>query len=82
MYKMLPTIYGKICLAYSLLAEEEIVGGCEGDVNNTVTMKILFNLTENRFTILISYIQIQFHKQFYFPIAVQEVLVLQMILLK
>lgn len=43
--KCYPRYMGKICLAYSLLAEEEIVGGCEGDVNNTVTMKILFNLT-------------------------------------
>lgn len=36
---------GKVCLAYSLLAEEGIVGGCEGDVNNTVAMKILSDLT-------------------------------------
>jgi len=43
--KCYPRYMGKICLAYSLLAEEGIVGGCEGDVNNTVTMKILYNLT-------------------------------------
>jgi len=45
--KCYPRYMGKVCLAYSLLAEEGIVGGCEGDVNNTVTMKILFNLTGN-----------------------------------
>ncbi|MBP8933057.1 MAG: hypothetical protein KBG67_01340 [Candidatus Atribacteria bacterium] len=43
--KCYPRYMGKVCLAYSLLAEEGIVGGCEGDVNNTVAMKILFNLT-------------------------------------
>ena len=43
--KCYPRYMGKVCLAYSLLAEEGIVGGCEGDVNNTITMKILFNLT-------------------------------------
>jgi len=32
---------GKICLAGALLAEEGIVCACEGDVNNTVMMKIL-----------------------------------------
>ncbi|MBQ6829876.1 MAG: hypothetical protein IJO59_01980 [Clostridia bacterium] len=32
---------GKICLAGALLAEEGVVCACEGDVNNTVMMKIL-----------------------------------------
>jgi L-fucose isomerase-like protein len=40
-----PDLMGKICLGYSLLSEEGIVCGCEGDVNNTVTMKILFDIT-------------------------------------
>lgn len=43
--KCYPRFMGKICLGYSLLAEEGIVGGCEGDVNNTVSMKILYELT-------------------------------------
>lgn len=43
--KCYPRYMGKVCLAYSLLAEEGIVGGCEGDVNNTVAMKILSDLT-------------------------------------
>lgn len=32
---------GKICLAGALLAEEGVVCACEGDVNNTVMMKML-----------------------------------------
>ncbi len=36
---------GKICLGYSLLAEEGIVGSCEGDVTGAVTMKILYELS-------------------------------------
>lgn len=40
-----PDFMGKVCLAYSLLAEEGIVCGCEGDAANTIAMKILFELT-------------------------------------
>lgn len=36
---------GKICLGYSLLAEEGIVGACEGDVTNALTMKLLYDLS-------------------------------------
>ncbi|NJD04210.1 MAG: hypothetical protein FIA99_16825 [Ruminiclostridium sp.] len=43
--KCYPRFMGKICLGYSLLSEEGIVCGCEGDVNNTVSMKILYELT-------------------------------------
>ncbi len=43
--KCYPGYMGKICLGYSILAEEGIVCGCEGDVTNTVTMKILYELT-------------------------------------
>ncbi len=37
---------GKICLGYSLLAEEGIVGACEGDVTNALTMKLVYELSE------------------------------------
>lgn len=37
---------GKICLGYSLLAEEGIVGACEGDVTNALTMKLLYELSQ------------------------------------
>lgn len=43
--KCYPGLMGKVCLGYSLLAEEGIVCGCEGDVNGTVAMKILYELT-------------------------------------
>ncbi len=43
--KCYPCYMGKICLGYSILSEEGIVCGCEGDVNNTVMMKILYELT-------------------------------------
>ncbi|MDO8685719.1 MAG: hypothetical protein Q7J78_03505 [Clostridiales bacterium] len=43
--KCYPRFMGKICLGYSLLSEEGIVCGCEGDVLNTVSMKILYELT-------------------------------------
>ena len=36
---------GKVCLAYSILAEEGIVASCEGDVTNAVTMKLLYELS-------------------------------------
>ncbi len=43
--KCYPNYMGKVCLGYSLLSEEGIVCGCEGDVNSTVMMKILYDLT-------------------------------------
>ena len=36
---------GKICLGYALLAEEGIVGACEGDVTNALTMKLMYDLS-------------------------------------
>ena len=36
---------GKVCLGYSLLAEEGIVGSCEGDVTNALTMKLMYDLS-------------------------------------
>ena len=43
--KCYPHYMGKICLGYSILSEEGIVCGCEGDANNTVMMKLLYELT-------------------------------------
>ena len=43
--KCYPRYMGKICLGYSLLSEEGIVCGCEGDANNTVMMKLLYEIT-------------------------------------
>lgn len=45
--KCYPCYMGKICFGYSILSEEGIVCGCEGDVNNTVMMKIIYELTGN-----------------------------------
>ena len=36
---------GKVCLGYSLLAEEGVVGSCEGDVTNALTMKMMYDLS-------------------------------------
>jgi len=36
---------GKVCLGYSLLSDEGIVCSCEGDVPNTVMMRIMANIT-------------------------------------
>lgn len=44
--KCYTTYMGKICLGYSLLAEEGIVGSCEGDVTNALTMKLMYELSE------------------------------------
>ena len=44
--KCYTTYMGKVCLGYSLLAEEGIVGSCEGDVTNALTMKLLYELSE------------------------------------
>ncbi len=43
--KCYTTYMGKICLGYSLLAEEGVVGACEGDVTNALTMKLLYELS-------------------------------------
>ena len=40
--KCYTTYIGKVCLGYSLLSEEEIVGLCEGDVTNALTMKLIY----------------------------------------
>jgi L-fucose isomerase-like protein len=36
---------GRVCLPFSLLSEEGIVGGCEGDINGTLAMLMLHELT-------------------------------------
>jgi len=36
---------GRVCLAFSLLSEEGIVCGCEGDVNSLAAMFMLYELT-------------------------------------
>ena len=43
--KCYTTYMGKICLGYSLLSEEGVVGSCEGDVTNALTMKMLYDLS-------------------------------------
>ena len=43
--KCYTTYMGKVCLGYSILAEEGIVASCEGDVTNALTMKILYELS-------------------------------------
>lgn len=43
--KCYTTYMGKICLGYSLLAEEGIVSSCEGDVTNALTMKMMYELS-------------------------------------
>jgi len=40
-----PELMGEFCLPFSLLSEQGIMGGCEGDVNSTLAMAILFMLT-------------------------------------
>ena len=44
--KCYTTYMGKVCLGYSILAEEGIVGSCEGDVTNALAMKIVYELSE------------------------------------
>ena len=43
--KCYTTYMGKVCFAYSLLAEEGIVASCEGDVTNALTMQMLYELS-------------------------------------
>lgn len=43
--KCYTTYMGKVCLGYSILAEEGVVGACEGDVTNALTMKLLYELS-------------------------------------
>jgi len=40
-----PDLMGEFCLPFSILSEQGIMGGCEGDVNSTLAMAILFMLT-------------------------------------
>jgi len=40
-----PDLMGEFCLPFSLLSEQGIMGGCEGDVNSTLAMAILNMLT-------------------------------------
>jgi L-fucose isomerase-like protein len=40
-----PELMGRVCLAASVLADEGIVIGCEGDMNSTAAMLILSRLT-------------------------------------
>ncbi len=44
--KCYTTYMGKVCLGYSILAEEGVVGSCEGDVTNALAMKIVYELSE------------------------------------
>ena len=43
--KCYTTYMGKVCLGYSLLAEEGVVASCEGDVTNALTMQMLYALS-------------------------------------
>ena len=43
--KCYTTYMGKVCLGYSILAEEGIVSSCEGDVTSALTMKLLYELS-------------------------------------
>lgn len=43
--KCYTTYMGKVCLGYSILAEEGIVSSCEGDVTNALTMRLLYELS-------------------------------------
>ncbi len=43
--KCYTTYMGKVCLGYSFLSEEGIVSSCEGDVTNSLTMKLLYELS-------------------------------------
>jgi L-fucose isomerase-like protein len=36
-----PKLMGQVCLPIALLAEEDVVGACEGDVNSAVAMRLL-----------------------------------------
>jgi len=40
-----PNLMGQVCLPYSILSEEGIVGSCEGDVNSLVAMFMLHELS-------------------------------------
>ena len=40
-----PELMGRVCLPFSILSAQGIVCGCEGDINNTVAMKILYELS-------------------------------------
>jgi len=40
-----PDLMGIVCLAHSLLDEEGVMASCEGDVNSTVAMLMIYELT-------------------------------------
>ena len=44
--KCYTTYMGKVCLGYSILAEEGVMSACEGDVTSAVTMKLLYELSD------------------------------------
>jgi L-fucose isomerase-like protein len=41
-----PQLMGRVCLPIALLAAEDVVGACEGDVNSAVAMRILAWFTD------------------------------------
>lgn len=43
--KCYTTYMGKVCLGYSILAEEGVMAACEGDVTNALTMQMLYELS-------------------------------------
>lgn len=43
--KCYTTFMGKVCLAYSVLAEEGIMGSCEGDVTSGIAMTMMYELS-------------------------------------
>ncbi|MBQ3425466.1 MAG: hypothetical protein IJH38_09735 [Clostridia bacterium] len=44
--KCYTTYMGKVCLGYSILAEEGVMSACEGDVTSAVSMKLLYELSD------------------------------------
>ena len=43
--KCYTTYMGKVCLGYSILAEEGVMAACEGDVTSAVSMQMLYELS-------------------------------------
>jgi len=41
-----PSLMGQVCLPIALLAEDDVVGACEGDVNSAVGMRLLSWLSD------------------------------------
>lgn len=44
--KCYTTYMGKVCLGYSILAEEGVMSACEGDVTSAVAMALLYELSD------------------------------------